>query len=70
MFLCVPRPVHPSYDCDRLKNVKDADEVAPDGSTIKGRMQDLIRDTAEDIKKCANACDTYSKKKLVGESYF
>ncbi|KAF7376029.1 hypothetical protein MSAN_00017700 [Mycena sanguinolenta] len=49
----------------QLKNVKDADEVAPDGSTIKGRMQEIVKATADDIKACANACDTYTKKKLV-----
>ncbi|KAJ7057115.1 hypothetical protein C8F01DRAFT_1372411, partial [Mycena amicta] len=49
----------------QLKSVKDSDEVAPDGSTIKGRMQIIIETTAKDIKNCANACDTYVKKKLV-----
>ncbi|KAF8208355.1 hypothetical protein K438DRAFT_1813864 [Mycena galopus ATCC 62051] len=49
----------------QLKNVKDMEETAPDGTTIKGRMQELVKKTAEDIKSCANACDTYSKKKLV-----
>ncbi|KAJ7099683.1 hypothetical protein C8R44DRAFT_716668 [Mycena epipterygia] len=49
----------------QLKNVKDAEAVAPDGSTIKGRMQEIVKGTADDIKACANACDTYSKKKLV-----
>lgn len=51
----------------RLKNVKDPEEIAPDGTTIKGRMEDIIKGTADDIKACANACDTYSKKKLVGK---
>ncbi|KAJ7628556.1 hypothetical protein FB45DRAFT_40380 [Roridomyces roridus] len=49
----------------QLKNVKDAEEVAPDGSTIKGRMQEIVKATADDIKACANACDTYTKKKMV-----
>ncbi|KAJ7246566.1 hypothetical protein B0H12DRAFT_758041 [Mycena haematopus] len=49
----------------QLKNVKDAEEVAPDGSTIRGRMQDIVKGTADDIKSCANVCDTYSKKKTV-----
>nr|GAT60452.1 predicted protein [Mycena chlorophos] len=49
----------------QLRNVKDSEEVAPDGSTIKGRMQELMSGTADDIKGCANACDTYTKKKLV-----
>ena len=46
--------------------MKDIEEIAPDGTSIKGRMQDLVKATADDIKECANACDTYSKKKLVG----
>lgn len=38
----------------RLKNVKDSEEVAPDGSTIKGRMQEIVKTAADDIKACAN----------------
>ena len=49
---------------DRLKDVKDLTKIAPNGQTIKGRMQELCADVAEDIKKCANTCDTYMK--LVG----
>ncbi|KAJ7771114.1 hypothetical protein DFH07DRAFT_241844 [Mycena maculata] len=49
----------------QLKNVKDSDEVAPDGSTIRGRMQEIVKGTAEDIKACGLACDTYTKKKLI-----
>ncbi|KAF8581694.1 hypothetical protein K439DRAFT_202072 [Ramaria rubella] len=49
----------------QLKEVKDADEIAPDGTTIKGRLGVLVNQTAQDIKDCANACDTYSKKKLL-----
>ncbi|KAF7294308.1 hypothetical protein HMN09_01159800 [Mycena chlorophos] len=49
----------------QLKNVKDAEEIAPDGTSIKGRMQEVIKNTAEDIKGCANACDTYTKKRTV-----
>ena len=45
--------------------MKDPESVGPDGLTIKARMQGLIKQTAEDIKTCANACDTYAKKKLI-----
>jgi len=45
----------------RLKDVTDVTKIAPDGQTIGGRMQQLCEDVAEDIKKCANACDTYLK---------
>ncbi|KAF7302096.1 hypothetical protein MIND_00776400 [Mycena indigotica] len=49
----------------QLKNVKDAEEIAPDGSSIRGRMQETVKMTAEDIKGCANACDTYTKKRTL-----
>lgn len=39
----------------------DPTKIAPDGQTIEGRMQGLCNDVAEDIKQCANACDTYLK---------
>jgi len=50
-------------DCvlGRLKDVTDVTKVAPDGQTIEGRMQQLCAAVAEDIKKCANTCDTYLK---------
>ncbi|KAJ7849789.1 hypothetical protein B0H14DRAFT_3866764 [Mycena olivaceomarginata] len=49
----------------RLGSIQDVDKVAPDGTTIKGRLEALINRTSDDIRACANACDTYSKKKLV-----
>ncbi|KAI0644514.1 hypothetical protein C8Q79DRAFT_777234 [Trametes meyenii] len=49
----------------QLREVKDEDAPGLDGTTIKARMQGLIERTADDIKACANACDTYSKKKLL-----
>jgi hypothetical protein len=49
-----------------LKDIKDVSVAAPDGSTIQGRLETLAHDAAKDIKACSNACDTYSKKKLVG----
>ena len=45
----------------RLKDVSDPKQVAPDGQTIEGRMQKLCEAVADDIKNCANACDTYLK---------
>ena len=51
-------PDRPTY---RLKDVSDPKQIAPDGQTIEGRMKRLCKDVAEDIKKCANACDTYLK---------
>jgi len=50
-------------DCapGRLKDMADVTKIAPDGQTIEGRMQKLCTAVAEDIKKCANTCDTYLK---------
>ncbi|GBE88956.1 hypothetical protein SCP_1403640 [Sparassis crispa] len=45
----------------QLKNVKDVEDVGPGGITLKGRLQNLVKTTANDMKKCANACDAYSK---------
>ncbi|KAI1783149.1 hypothetical protein LXA43DRAFT_904186 [Ganoderma leucocontextum] len=49
----------------QLRGIKDEESMGPDGQTIKARMQELVRQTANDIKTCANACDTYAKKKLI-----
>ena len=55
-----PAPAHHSnwMTCS-LKGVTDPQKKAPDGTTIEGRVQKLSEDVAEDIKKCAGACDTY-----------
>lgn len=45
--------------------MKDNQQVGPGGLTIEARMESLGRQAAEDIKECANVCDTFSKKKLV-----
>ena len=45
----------------RLKDVSDPKKVAHDGQTIEGRMQKLCANVADDIKRCANTCDTYLK---------
>jgi hypothetical protein len=42
----------------RLNGVFDHKKVAPN---MEGRMEKLCEDTARDIKKCANVCDTYLK---------
>ncbi|PIL33826.1 hypothetical protein GSI_03532 [Ganoderma sinense ZZ0214-1] len=49
----------------QLRGITDPESVGPDGQTIKARMQELVKQTAEDIKACANECDTYAKKKLL-----
>ena len=55
---CLPDADGPN---SRLKDVSDPKKIGPDGQTIEGRMQKLCESVAEDIKKCANACDTYLK---------
>ncbi|KAI0633741.1 hypothetical protein C8Q77DRAFT_1157905 [Trametes polyzona] len=49
----------------QLREIKDRESVGPGGITIKARMQELVKQTADDITACGNACDTYSKKGLV-----
>ncbi|KAF8589617.1 hypothetical protein K439DRAFT_1332394 [Ramaria rubella] len=46
----------------QLEDIKDPQTITSDN---KGRMQKLCEDMAKDIKDCANACDTYSKKKII-----
>jgi hypothetical protein len=50
----------------RLKGISKADMtiVLPDG-TEKHRLADISQHTAEDIRKCANCCDVYSKKRTL-----
>lgn len=33
--------------------------------SIGSRLEEILCNTADDIKKCANVCDTYSKKRLL-----
>ncbi|KAI0653999.1 hypothetical protein C8Q70DRAFT_550081 [Cubamyces menziesii] len=39
--------------------------VGHDGVSIGERMDELIKQTANDIKECANACDAYARKRLL-----
>ncbi|KAG9021033.1 hypothetical protein FS842_006848 [Serendipita sp. 407] len=48
-----------------LRSIKDPRQTAPDGTTIEGRMQGLMQRIADDITKCGNACDTYTKKHVL-----
>ena len=47
-----------------LQDVRD--EPRPDGTTLAGRTQQLMKKIADDIVACGNVCDTYAKKGLVG----
>ncbi|KAH9948257.1 hypothetical protein B0H21DRAFT_847639 [Amylocystis lapponica] len=50
-----------------LKTVKDPEDPGPDGITIKGRLQELVKKTAKDMQDCANTCDAYSKMKVLAK---
>ncbi|OJT06672.1 hypothetical protein TRAPUB_2475 [Trametes pubescens] len=41
------------------------DHVARDGLTINIRLKEASENAARDIKECANACDAYSRKRLL-----
>jgi hypothetical protein len=49
----------------RLETVEEPERVGPDGKTIEDRLKKLVEETADTIEKCANACDTYTKKRLI-----
>ncbi|KAI0038795.1 hypothetical protein FA95DRAFT_1551039, partial [Auriscalpium vulgare] len=51
----------------QLQDIRDEKVLAPDNTTIEDRLKALVEKTAEDIKACSNACDTYCKKKLVSK---
>lgn len=46
--------------------MRDPQEVGPDGTTIKDRMQGLLMKIANDIKESGSACDHYMKKGVLG----
>ncbi|RPD53442.1 hypothetical protein L226DRAFT_516920 [Lentinus tigrinus ALCF2SS1-7] len=48
----------------QLQNVRP-NHVGRDGITVGARLEDLVKDAAVDIKECANACDTYMRKRLL-----
>jgi hypothetical protein len=50
-----------------IKNVKDDELIAPDGTHIKDRLKSLVECTADDIKTCSNVCDAYMKKRLLAK---
>ena len=55
-----PAPAHHSNPSTcSLNGVTDPQKKAPDGTTIEGRVQKLCEEVAEEIKKCAGACETY-----------
>ena len=53
---------------DRLEHVEEGPgHIGKDGKTIQARLEEHVNGIEEDIKACANACDAYSKKKLIAK---
>ncbi|KAJ7578160.1 hypothetical protein C8J56DRAFT_797697, partial [Mycena floridula] len=52
----------------QLRHMRDPEEVGPDGTTIKDRMQALIETIANDIKETGSACDHYLKKGFLAKT--
>ena len=58
LCLCLYRHVNGTLTIDRLKDITDI-------KNSRDTLQNLAEDTSITIKKCANACDAYSKKKQI-----
>jgi hypothetical protein len=59
---------------DRLNDLRDPVVLRPNDKSIKDRMGQLVKEAAQDIKECGNACDVWMKKHplakvLVGVSW-
>ena len=63
LLKCVPHftlTVHvPEQPTPSLHSLSPHEVVAPGGQTIADRMEKLCKAGADDIDKCAKACDTY-----------
>ncbi|KAI0265555.1 hypothetical protein BC834DRAFT_987866 [Gloeopeniophorella convolvens] len=53
----------------QLRDVRDDEVVAPGQVSLEDRLGSLVSRTADDIKQCSNACDTYAKKKLLAKVF-
>ncbi|KAI0716104.1 hypothetical protein C8T65DRAFT_642063 [Cerioporus squamosus] len=49
----------------QLKNIENRTHVGLDGQVLQDRLEERAKLTAENIKECANFCDTFLKKKLL-----
>ena len=65
--------VFTSINCNILTNLSvkdvhhDDKHLTLDGMTIEDRLGSLVERAADDIKNCANVCDTYIKKKVLAK---
>ncbi|KAH7099931.1 hypothetical protein BKA62DRAFT_673163 [Auriculariales sp. MPI-PUGE-AT-0066] len=48
-----------------MRNIKDAKKVDPDGNTIEGRMQRMVKDAEQVIRDCSATCEKYIHKKFI-----
>ncbi|KAJ6508453.1 hypothetical protein C8R45DRAFT_815585 [Mycena sanguinolenta] len=47
-----------------LGSIKDAQKLDPDGTTVEGRMQRIIKNAEQDIRDCSATCEKYLEKKF------
>ncbi|KAJ6463070.1 hypothetical protein DFH09DRAFT_1492505 [Mycena vulgaris] len=62
-----------SHDMKRtvynLRTMKDSEKVDPNGTTLEGRMQSIVKDAEQDVRNCSAPCEEYMKKKFVGKLF-
>ncbi|KAJ2965360.1 hypothetical protein NUW54_g14143 [Trametes sanguinea] len=49
----------------QLRGVESRTHVGLDGRVLQDRLMELAEKTAQDIRDCANVCDTFLKKRLI-----
>ncbi|KAI9064549.1 hypothetical protein FKP32DRAFT_1649070, partial [Trametes sanguinea] len=52
----------------QLRNVR-RDHIGRDGLTIGKRLEDVVQKVAQDIKECANACNAYSRQRVLAKVF-
>ncbi|KAH9910623.1 uncharacterized protein BXZ73DRAFT_57609 [Epithele typhae] len=53
----------------QLKDIESTSHRGLDGQTIEDRLEALSKQTAADIKACANLCDTFLKKRTLARVF-
>ena len=52
-----------------MKDVESRTHIGLDGTVLEDRLETLAKQTADDIKACANFCDTFLKKRLLAKVF-
>ncbi|KAJ6548552.1 hypothetical protein B0H19DRAFT_952740 [Mycena capillaripes] len=52
----------------QLRNIRDPDDVGPDGTRLAARLGGLIQSIAQNITECGTACKIYSEKGFVSKT--